>query len=153
MGGLFCLSPTRRPLKGEAIITQPSLIQESLRCLLFISAKLHSNKPHWPKFPFRGQGYMSLVTVSLIITYPIQLITRTTIQPANCIHKGCLYPFMILLFVAAINMIERAIGNINPLIAPANNNNSVGLPIKTNMQVVKIIKTEIHIRSYFANIG
>ena len=88
-----------------------------------------------------------------MIIYPIQLITKTTIQPANCIHKGCLYPFMILLFVAAINMIERAIGNINPLIAPANNNNSVGLPIKTNIQVVKTIKKEIHNLSCFANIG
>ena len=85
--------------------------------------------------------------------YPIQLITRTTNQPANCIHKGCLYPFMILLFVAAINMIERATGNINPLMAPANNNNSVGLPIKTNIAVVKMIKTEIHNRSCFASIG
>jgi hypothetical protein len=60
---------------------------------------------------------------------------------------------MILLFVAAINIIERAMGNISPLIAPANNNNSFGLPVSTNMQVVKMIKAEMQLRSFFANTG
>src|SRR5688572_250751 len=60
---------------------------------------------------------------------------------------------MILFFVAAIKIIARATGNINPLIAPASINNKVGRPTNTKTQVVKVIKTDIHHRSCLASQG
>src|SRR5688572_12470659 len=102
MGGLFCLNSHPTYPKGRGHHSTASLIQESLRYLLFLSTSCIATSLIDLSSPLRARGYISLVTVSLIIPYPIQLITRTTIQPADCIHKGCLYPFMILLFVAAI---------------------------------------------------
>jgi len=58
---------------------------------------------------------------------------------------------MIMGFVAAKRMMANAMGSIKPLMAPANNSNCFGFPMKTNMQVVSTIKIEMHRRSYFIN--
>ena len=57
------------------------------------------------------------------------------------------------MLVDAIKIMANAMGKINPLAIPENNNNCRGLPMKTNMQVDKMMKIEMHNLSYLMNTG
>ena len=67
-------------------------------------------------------------------------MTATTSQPAISIHKGYLNCLSIGNLLPAINMMDKANGKINPFTKPANNNNSLGLPVITKMDVEIMIK-------------